>query len=366
MIKNKDISDAFPDINRDILARKIETTLRLNSPTFYETRFSNAFFKIDRSNVTNSESSIMILRITISPYDVMQGSVMMQLSDVTEIFDLKNSLYEEKEKVSLLENRLAVSHQSITCNNMFKVDALENIIDIDANLCKIFNYDEKQLLTQSFYHLFKPLQRAILQQELHAALSQNRSWYGPILCSKSDESSFWMHLTLIPFYHESSYLGAIFILNEIEDAQELHNLSLLNPITHLPSVRKLEDFIFYTPQNMRKKDIPFSFLMLKLNTDDQDESFTSVIEFTKKLALFLRQDDLCIHLESHTLIVIFKNMALQEAIHKAEALFAKLGSVHSFTAAVSSLEANDDAKRIVVRLNEMIHETKEGSVVYKR
>lgn len=133
------LSDLYPSIDQRTLQRKIRTTLSLNTPTFYDTSFSNHFITIKRHKVSTSLVSEMQLQVTISPYLLSENLVMIAVYDISDLYELKielqNKMAEIKRLNSLLEQEnervetLAVTDPLTRLFNRYKLnDVLENMI----------------------------------------------------------------------------------------------------------------------------------------------------------------------------------------------------------------------------------------------
>jgi len=86
------ITDLFPDIKVTLLKRKIKTALALNSPAFYSAQTAQPLFEIDRPHISNTIFHKMKQDITISPYDIEQGLVCINIVDQTQLFEANYKL----------------------------------------------------------------------------------------------------------------------------------------------------------------------------------------------------------------------------------------------------------------------------------
>ena len=64
-IIGKNLHDFYPEIDYKVFSRKIRTTLRLQSPTFYDASLHNRFIEIPRTKITTSLLKNMQLQVTI-------------------------------------------------------------------------------------------------------------------------------------------------------------------------------------------------------------------------------------------------------------------------------------------------------------
>ena len=105
-IIGKNLHAFYPDIDYKVLSRKIRTTLRLQSPTFYDASLQNRFIEIPRTKITTSLLKYMQLQVTISPYDVDENLVMVSIYDISDLHELKLTLQSQMEKISELNSEL--------------------------------------------------------------------------------------------------------------------------------------------------------------------------------------------------------------------------------------------------------------------
>ena len=139
-IKDKNLLDFYENINSKILSRKIKTTLRLNSSTFYNSEQINYLFDIKLNKIADSVFYNMQQSITISPFDLEKDLVVVYVYDTTL---LRETNYKLKKSKKELEEK----------NDEFQrmINALtEGLIISDENgNCEIINKYGKELLRTS-------------------------------------------------------------------------------------------------------------------------------------------------------------------------------------------------------------------------
>jgi transcriptional regulator with PAS, ATPase and Fis domain len=87
-IIGKNLEAFYPEIDYKGFKRKIRTTLRLNTPTFYDASLSNRFISISRNKITTSLLKTMQLQVTISPYIPQLKRVMVSIQDISDLHEL--------------------------------------------------------------------------------------------------------------------------------------------------------------------------------------------------------------------------------------------------------------------------------------
>jgi len=98
-IKNKNLEDFFPNINKKTLDRKIKTALNLNSPTFYNSDINHYLLDIELNKVTNKVFNFMRQSVTITPYDSNLGLVIVYIYDTTLLCEVNHKLEKRNDKL---------------------------------------------------------------------------------------------------------------------------------------------------------------------------------------------------------------------------------------------------------------------------
>lgn len=137
------LQDLYPQIDYPTLQRKIRTTIRLNSPTFYDTTFQNRFISIKRMKISASLLPYMQLQVTISPYLSEHKMVMVSVYDISDLYELKielqNKMAEIERLNALLEQEnervetLAVTDPLTTLYNRLKFDEVFRLMLLREN-----------------------------------------------------------------------------------------------------------------------------------------------------------------------------------------------------------------------------------------
>jgi transcriptional regulator with PAS, ATPase and Fis domain len=83
-IIGKSLKEFYPELNYNVLQRKIKTALRLKTPSFYDPNSNTKFISINRNKVTTSSLKYMQQQVTISPYMSDESKVMISIYDISE------------------------------------------------------------------------------------------------------------------------------------------------------------------------------------------------------------------------------------------------------------------------------------------
>jgi PAS domain-containing protein len=143
-ISHKNLVDFYPNIDAKKLSRKIITALTLNSSTFYVPQVSKFLVNIELGKVTDKVFDNMQQSITITPYDLEKGLVIIYIYDVTALSEInfklenvKNEIEEKNEELKLLFD---ATMEAII---VFKDD---KIVDCNKIALELLNYENKSFL----------------------------------------------------------------------------------------------------------------------------------------------------------------------------------------------------------------------------
>ncbi len=127
LIIGKNLEEFYPEIDYKGFQRKIRTTLRLNTPTFYDASLSNRFITIPRNKITTSLLTTMQLQVTISPYMVEMKRVMVSIHDISDLHELKITLQQKMAEIVHLNSILTQDRKRI------------EILSVTDPLTKLYN-----------------------------------------------------------------------------------------------------------------------------------------------------------------------------------------------------------------------------------
>ncbi|WP_108061979.1 PAS domain-containing sensor histidine kinase [Poseidonibacter lekithochrous] len=136
-IIDKNIVDFYPNINIKILKRKVKTSLKLNSSTFYNTEQNRFLFDVKLNKITDSIFYNMQQSITISPFDLEEEIAIVYVYDTTLLSQTNYKLEKAKKELENKNIQLEEKHDEIERI----INALtEGIIISDENfICRNVN-----------------------------------------------------------------------------------------------------------------------------------------------------------------------------------------------------------------------------------
>ncbi|NQY93341.1 MAG: PAS domain-containing protein, partial [Campylobacteraceae bacterium] len=131
-IRNKNLQDFFPNINKKTLDRKIKTALNLNSPTFYHSDINHYLLDIELNKVTNKVFNFMRQGVTITPYDTKLGMVIVYIYDTTLLSEVNHKL--EKRNDHLKETQ-RILEEEINKIELLLDATMDAMFVFQQNLC---------------------------------------------------------------------------------------------------------------------------------------------------------------------------------------------------------------------------------------
>jgi len=129
-IKNKNIQNFFPKINKKTLDRKIKTALNLNSPTFYNSDINKFLLDIELNKVTNKVFKHMRQSVTITPYDLKEELVIVYIYDTTLLCEINHKLENKNIKLITSQNKLKE-----------EINKIELLLDATMDAMFVFEHD---------------------------------------------------------------------------------------------------------------------------------------------------------------------------------------------------------------------------------
>ena len=157
-IVNKNLTDFYPNIDQKKLIRKITTSLKLNSSTFYTPQISKFLLNIDLGKITDRVFDNMQQSITITPFDIDEELVIIYIYDITMLSEINYQLNEVKEEIEEKNEELQLLlNTTMEAIILFKDDI---IIDCNQIAIDLFNYSSKDDL------LNKDLNKFILNKKI--------------------------------------------------------------------------------------------------------------------------------------------------------------------------------------------------------
>lgn len=323
-IIGKSLQEFYPDINYKILLRKIRTALRLKTPTFYDSNSKTTFIPIVRNKITKTTLKLMQQQVTISPYIVSEGKVMVSVYNISELHEIKLSLQKKIEKVNELNKILEDDKEIIDKNIMImKTNIDGTIIDVSNLFCEFFGYKKSELVGKT---------SSILKTGNLPELVYEKPWRGEIENITSSGESRWVQARITPIMNNDGELIEFnTVYQDITNKKLLEELYITDTLTQIYNRTYFDELMTSIALHQRKADTNFVILIadidhFKVINDTYghqvgDEALKDVAKIFKDT---LRDDDVVARWGGEEFVMMLKNSDLQEAQSIAEKLRAKI------------------------------------------
>jgi len=239
----KNLRDFYPQIDYKVLARKIRTTLRLESPTFYDASVQNRFIEIPRTKITTSLLMNMQLQVTISPYIVEDGMVMVSIYDISDLHELKLTLQSQMKKISELNSELHRDKMIIDANLLIvKMDEECKIIEATTAFLDFFGYQPESVVGNYLPRIFGEVSVDFDTIQICDAIARHQKSSGEVKAVLASGEEVWFDTVVTPLNDdESDTLSYTVIFHDISDKKRIELLSITDPLTKLFNRHKFNE-----------------------------------------------------------------------------------------------------------------------------
>lgn len=242
-IIGKNLHDFYPQIDYKVFARKIRTTLRLESPTFYDASLQNRFIEIPRTKITTSLLMNMQLQVTISPYIVEDGLVMVSIYDISDLHELKLTLQSQMKKISELNSELHRDKMIIDANLLIvKMDEECKIIEATTAFLDFFGYQQEKVVGNYLSRIFGEVSVDFDTIQICDAISRQQKSSGEVKAVLATGEEVWFDTVVTPLNDDGSdTLSYTVIFHDISDKKRIELLSITDPLTKLFNRHKFNE-----------------------------------------------------------------------------------------------------------------------------
>jgi len=329
-IIGKNLEDFYPEIDYKGFKRKIRTTLRLNSPTFYDASLSNRFITVPRNKITTSLLTTMQLQVTISPYIPEVKRVMVSIQDISDLHELKLTLQQRMKEIASLNSELRQDKQIIDANLMIvKTDCGCMILEVTDAFSSFFGYNEAELRGAflSSIYVTDTMETELLQMK--ETLQKKQKWSGEVQVVTKEGETVWMDAVISPYLDEqddiTSYTA---IYHDITDKKRIELLSVTDPLTKLYNRQKFNDvFDVMLMRRHWKEGNSFGLILMdvdhfkKVNdTYGHQKGDAVLIAVSDILAQTVRTGDVLARWGGEEFVVLLPDVDSEKAAYVAEKL----------------------------------------------
>lgn len=259
----KNLKDFYPNIDYNVLGRKIRTALRLGSPAFYDASIQNRFIEIPRIKITSSLLKYMQLQVIVSAYDVEQSLVMISIYDISDLHELKLDLSNQMNKISVLNSELK-RDKDIIDSNLFivKVDVRCSILEASSAFLRFFSLEKEAVVGEKLPNVFLDTQCDFSIKKLYQAVLDGQKFSGEVRIFVKDKE-VWFDILLSPYIDEFGLGLYTIIFSDITDKKRIELLSVTDALTKL--------------YNRYKFNEEFDNMMSRTHWVDGENSFALII-----------------------------------------------------------------------------------------
>lgn len=242
-IIGNNLKEFYPELDYKGFQRKIRTTLRLATPTFYDASLSNRFITIPRNKVTTSLLRSMQLQVTISPYIPTLKRVMISIHDISDLHELKITLQHRMAEIANLNSVLKQDKQIIDANLMIvKTDGRCLVTDVTKAFSRFFGFEKEELTGSSLSNLFVATNHEAEFLKMKELLHKKKKWSGEMEVYTKSGKHVWMDAVISPYLDENDEIVSFSaIYHDITDKKRVELLSVTDPLTKLYNRQKFNE-----------------------------------------------------------------------------------------------------------------------------
>ena len=221
----KYIHKIFTNIDSLTLSRKVNTAIKINTPTFYTAEINKYLIPIKLNKIKDFDFKYMQQDVSIIPFEKNTNFVALIITDQTNIIKTNTILKSNILKINNLNNEL-LKEKKIIDNKVFFIKFnKENIItDISQAYLNLIKYKKDELLDNNFFfferlHISKKLKLRILNH-----LKNEKVFKFESKTLDKEGKELWMQNTIIPDYTVcGKHIGFILFRDDITDTKKLYN-----------------------------------------------------------------------------------------------------------------------------------------------
>lgn len=222
-VLNKYIYDVFTNIDASTLSRKVNTSIKINRPTFYTAQVHEYLIPIKINYIETLEFTYMKQDVNIVPYN--NNFVALIITDQTNIIEANNSLKSKISKINKLNNELIKEKKIIDNKVLFiKIDKNCNITDISQAYLNLIKYKKDELLGHNFLYFEKLHINMKLKSKILYHIKNEKIFEFELKTLTKDGKELWMQNTIIPDYDScTNNINYMIFRDDITDTKKLYN-----------------------------------------------------------------------------------------------------------------------------------------------
>jgi len=376
LIIGRSLEEFFPQINYQVLYRKIKTALTIGTPTFYDINSTKKFVPIERNKVTTSSLKLMQQQVTISPYIAHENKVMISIYDISELFEAKLLIKKEAQKVQKLNEKLEADKEVIDKNIMVIKTSINGIIrDVSSFFCDFFEVTKRELLGKNISIFKLPDTSDVIYRDLWETIRGKRPWNGELQYKTSKGQKKWFLARVVPIlnaHREIVEFSAVF--HDITNEKLLAELYITDPLTKLYNRAHFDETINFIAKNQRKSEVDFILAIVDIDffkrindTYGHQVGDDALVCVAKNIKKSLRDNDLVARWGGEEFVIMLKNVTLDEAQKIMEKVRSNIEQnivCHNIKVTASfgltKYRENEEPRETFKRVDDALYEAKES------
>ncbi len=217
------IDTLFEGIKTKTLVRKIKTTIKMNSPSFYTASTSKYLIPMKTNQIQISDYTNMQQDVSIIPFDKEKKLVALIITDQTTIANINSSLESNIKKMNELNDEL-IKDRDIIDNRipLIKLDIDANITQISKAYLKLVEYEEKELLNLNYFDFENINIDDKLKNSIYSHMKSHNLYKFKHKALTKKDKNLWLDCTMVPEYDSlQNHIGYILFKENITASQQL-------------------------------------------------------------------------------------------------------------------------------------------------
>lgn len=253
----KKLTDLFPEIAEAPLLRRLRTTIKLGTPTFYEPACG---YLIPVSNRQFSGSA----------FDYMQQNVKILFADnglpqAVLIVNDQTAIKEAHAETKRLKDKATAYLEMIDRHVITLTTDRDGVItDASQALCRLNGYEKRELIGQHSRILRHPETDPSVYPSLWNALSQGKTWQGEFQNRRKDGTTYWVHSTIFPLDEEEEPRFQA-LMEDITDKKRVEALMVTDPLTGAYNRRKFNEIFEHEMAITLRYGDPLTMILVDLD-----------------------------------------------------------------------------------------------------
>ncbi|MDD5717043.1 MAG: diguanylate cyclase [Sulfuricurvum sp.] len=376
-IVGENLQTFYPQIDYKVFSRKIRTTLRLHSPTFYDASLQNRFLEIPRTKITTSLLTTMQLQVTIAPYIPEQSMVMVSIYDISDLHELKLNLQHQMQTIAKLNDELYREKAIIDSNLLIaKIDSDCCVLEVTQAFVTFFGYKRESLLGRPLSYVFGEGSIDFDSKHMRDVIASQQRWSGEVKAFLENGDGIWLDAVVNPITDDNHEIRSYTVIfHDISDKKRIELLSITDPLTKLFNRRKFDEV--FEQMIMRQhwnKDASFSLIMIDIDhfkrlndTYGHQVGDKVLMETAQVLTQTVRTGDVLARWGGEEFACLLPDVNVEKALHVAQKLRSAIemldipeAGVITASLGVSLYKIGDTEESLIQRADTALYRAKEN------